>query len=282
MTAVPALTCAALTDVGRVRARNEDNVFADPSRGLFAVADGMGGHHAGDVASRLAIDTLAECFTIARPEGTSESPHTDPVRRRSLALVAAVERANARIYRAACLERRHAGMGTTIVAASVAHSASVTHAASAPQTLVTVAHVGDSRLYRFSPSRAAGRAELTALTRDHSSVQQLVDRGNHSPEEARKLVRRNYLTRALGVEPEVAVDVATWSLVPTDILLLCSDGLTHMLDDATIRDILDEGTDLMDLEQRAQRLVDEANRNGGHDNIGIVLVSQNIRTARGA
>lgn len=264
MTAVPTLICAALSDIGRVRARNEDRVFADASLGLFAVADGLGGRQAGDIASRLAIDTLAHAI---KTSDTRNSPDDSAGEHADLRLVSAVELANARVFREACLDRRLAGMGTTLVAATISVTAR-------GETVLTVAHVGDSRLYRFHPARPGMRSELRLLTRDHSALQSLIDQGLHDPAAAPHPRLHNYLTRALGVEPAVAVDHASWTLLPGEIILLCSDGLTNMLDDAAIAACFEHGIDRRDLEALAALLVDSANARGGHDNISVVLATQ--------
>jgi len=274
----PPLICAALTDVGRVRARNEDCILADAALGLFAVADGLGGRQAGEVASRLAIDTLAATIATgasvgaatgagtgaAVGAGTGADPRDGSAEIRGL--VSAVETANARVFRQSCLDRRLAGMGTTLVAATVSQT---------PQgeRVLTVVHVGDSRLYRFHPATAVAAAELRCLTRDHSAVQELIDQGLHTPEEAERLVSRNYLTRALGVEPAVAVDHSSWTLLPGEIILLCSDGLTNMLDDATIAACIEGQRAATGLDALAAQLVAAANERGGHDNISVVLAA---------
>lgn len=260
-----------MSDIGRVRSRNEDSVLADTSLGLFAVADGLGGRQAGDIASRLAIETLVAAF-VEEGRAQTLAPLTDRSRR----LVNAVEQANERVFRKSCLDRRLAGMGTTLVAASI-------FATSQDEIVLAVAHVGDSRLYRFHPASTrdapASRDELRCLTRDHSALQALIDQGLHSPEEARRLLSRNYLTRALGVEPSIAIDHASWTLLPGEILLLCSDGLTNMLDDQSINAccasaVTHSALDMRDtLELLATQLVDSANARGGQDNISVVLAA---------
>ena len=248
--------CAALTDVGRVRAHNEDCVLADPSSGLLAVADGVGGHQAGEVASRLAIDTLHEAFVVG------QSNHTNA----PLELERAVRRANERIFLEGHRDPRCAGMGTTLVAALLRQDPDGT-------TLLTLAHVGDSRLYRFRPALAQGHSELVALTRDHSALQEIIDRGLHDADTARRLVPRNYLTRALGIDTTVLIDQHSEALQTGDLLLLCSDGLTTMLEDETLLTLLER----LDEEKKgnpaaiAQHLIDAANARGGHDNISVVV-----------
>lgn len=260
--APPPLICAALSDIGRVRTRNEDCVFAEAALGLFAVADGLGGRQAGDIASRIAIETLVASFSEERRAHALELHHA-PITTR---LVTAIDHANARVFRESCLDRRLAGMGTTLVAASLC-------ATPQGETVLTVAHVGDSRLYRFHPANPSAAAELRSLTRDHSALQSLIDQGSYSAEEARRRLPRNYLTRALGVEPAVAIDHSSWTLLPGEIILLCSDGLTNMLDDTAIAACFADPDLLRDLDALAVLLIDSANARGGHDNISVILAA---------
>jgi protein phosphatase len=229
---------AGVTDIGKVRARNEDSIGFDAGLGLLVVADGMGGHNAGDVASRLAIDHI---FAAAQ---TPQAPRDEG------GLQAAVRRANDAILGAADQDPERAGMGTTVVAAWLS------------ETHIDVAHVGDSRLYRLRD----GAFEM--LTRDHSQVQELVDRGILTPAQARASTRRNYLSRALGTDPEVRIDCARHALQAGDDYLLCSDGLTNMLEDDEIAAILHA---TRPAEAVAERLVALANERGGRDNISVVI-----------
>ncbi len=233
---------AGITDTGKVRARNEDSIGFDAGLGLLAVADGMGGHNAGDVASLLAIEHI-----FAAAEAAAEGPPTPHDDRR---LQDAVRRANDAILGAADLDADRAGMGTTVVAAWLS------------ETHVDVAHVGDSRLYRLRD----GALEL--LTRDHSQVQELVDRGILTPAQARASNRRNYLSRALGTDPEVRIDCARHALRGGDEFLLCSDGLTNMLEDEEIAAVLQA---IRSAQAAAERLVALANERGGRDNISVVI-----------
>lgn len=222
---------AGITDIGKVRARNEDAIGFDAALGLLVVADGMGGHNAGDVASRLAIEHL---FAAAREGG---------------GLHAAVKRANEAILGAAQDPDRY-GMGTTVVAAWL------------DDDHIEIAHVGDSRLYRL---REDG---LQLLTRDHSQVQELVDRGILTPAQARVSTRRNFLSRALGTDPEVRIDCARHPLQQGDIFLLCSDGLTNMVEDEELAEALQA---MRSAQSVAERLVALANERGGRDNISVVI-----------
>lgn len=231
------MQCAGVTDIGKVRQRNEDSIGVDAEIGLLVVADGMGGHNAGDLASRLTIETL---FTSAR-----SLPAREPDR-----LQSAVNRANAVILEAADADPSRSGMGTTVVAAWF----SATH--------LDVAHVGDSRLYRLRTG------VLEMLTRDHSQVQELVDRGILTPAQARVSTRRNLLSRALGTDPDVRIDCARHALQGGDSYLLCSDGLTNMLEDEEIAVILQDTGPVQSI---AERLVSLANERGGRDNISVVI-----------
>jgi len=223
-----------LTDVGRQRQSNEDSFVDAPP--VFAVADGMGGARAGEVASRMAV----EAFGNPPEEGT------DPEAR----LVAIARDANRRIYEMAHSDDAYAGMGTTLTAVVVSGQE------------VTVGHVGDSRLYRL---RDGG---LERLTTDHSLVEEYVRAGRLAPEEAESHPQKSIITRALGVEADVEVDTLTCNASDGDVYLICSDGLTGMVPEHEVAAILRERTSL---EQAARALIDAANRAGGRDNITVVL-----------
>jgi serine/threonine protein phosphatase PrpC len=226
---------AALTDTGRKRRRNEDAYIAAPP--LFAVADGMGGAQAGEIASRLAAAAVRE----------SEPQQAQPEER----VAALIREANRRVYEQAGESSAMHGMGTTITLALVVDGA------------VVIGHVGDSRAYRLR-----GRA-LEQLTEDHSLVAELVRSGRLSPEEAETHPQRSVITRALGTDPDVDADVFRVQARAGDLFLLCSDGLTTMVDADTILTTLERRRD--DLELAARELVGEANRRGGEDNITVVL-----------
>jgi protein phosphatase len=226
---------AGFTDPGRKRRRNEDSFVIDPP--LFAVADGMGGAQAGEVASRLAAAAFREF---------RDADDLDPQAR----LAAIIQEANRRIYERASEDAQVSGMGTTITAALVAADGLV------------IGHVGDSRAYRLR----AGKFEQ--LTDDHSLVADLVRSGRITPEEADTHPQRSVITRALGTDREVDVDTFTVAAEADDLFLLCSDGLTTMIDDEEIRDLV---TRSGDLEQAGKGLVKAANKAGGEDNITVVL-----------
>ena len=199
----PGVEYAWRTDIGRVRSRNEDSVAVDAGSGLLVVADGMGGHNAGDVASRMAIEGVIGAMQGSTGEADER-------------LVAAVRQANQAIYDAAGEDYERSGMGTTVVAVWLR------------PTRLVVAHVGDSRLYRLRDG------VIESLTRDHSQVQDLVDRGILTPAQARASTRKNFLSRALGTDPDVVIDSAVHTPAAGDVYLLCSDGLTNMVEDEEI------------------------------------------------
>jgi serine/threonine protein phosphatase PrpC len=224
----------ALTDAGRKRRRNEDAYVVDPP--LFAVADGMGGAQAGEVASQLAAAVLREA---PGEEGDAEQR-----------VVSLIQEANRQIYERARSDAHASGMGTTITAAMLAGDQ------------VAIGHVGDSRAYRIRGG------DLEQLTEDHSLVADLMRSGRLTPEEAEMHPQRSVITRALGTDPDVDVDTLAVDTQPGDVFLLCSDGLTTMVADEEILQALSEHDTL---ERAAKALVKAANRRGGEDNITIVL-----------
>jgi protein phosphatase len=225
---------AALSDVGRQRQGNEDSYLERSP--LFAVADGMGGARAGEVASRIAV----EQFDVQ--EKTDGSPEEQ--------LAEVARGANRQIYKMAQEDSAHAGMGTTFTAALVTGRE------------IAIGHVGDSRLYRLRDG------ELERLTHDHSLVEEFVRQGKLTPAEAEVHPQRSIITRALGPEPEVQVDTYTHTGRDGDIYLINSDGLTGMINEDTVAQILRDSDSLAD---GAQALIDAANENGGKDNITVVL-----------
>jgi PPM family protein phosphatase len=231
-----------LTDRGRRRRRNEDALLVPSTATVFAVADGMGGHAAGNVASRLAVATLAAAFP-----GGAAADTADATARR---LQEAFTVINEAILAHGRTEPGCAGMGTTLTALAPAGDIGV------------LAHVGDSRAYRVRGD------ELARLTHDHTWVQQQVEAGMLTPESARHHARASVLTRALGV-PGTAADIVATDVLPGDLFLLCSDGLTNMLEDTELRGLLLAASDL---KSTAARLVAEANERGGIDNITVLLL----------
>jgi len=246
------ITTVARTDTGRVREHNEDSIGSDPEIGLLVLADGMGGLKAGEVASAMAVDVVTrELTTVLAAIDAGEQDEESGYALESLALGRAVVRANEAIFGAAQSQPQCAGMGTTLVVLLFYDNR------------LTVAHVGDSRMYRLR----AG--ELDQITLDHSLVQELVNRGFYTPQEAREATHKNIVTRALGIGSEVEYDLLEEVALPGDVFLLCSDGLSDMVDDAGIRAILMENLD--NLGKAADRLVKEANENGGRDNVSVML-----------
>jgi PPM family protein phosphatase len=223
-----------LTHTGLQRRENEDSVLAQPP--VFVVADGMGGAQAGEVASKIAVDAFAEGL----PEDGSPE---DQLRAVALA-------ANRRIYELSRSESERAGMGTTLTAVFVGEHE------------LAIAHVGDSRAYLFRDG------ELSRLTQDHSLMAELIRRGKLTEEEAADHPQRSIITRALGPEPDVLVDTWTYPVRAEDVILLCSDGLTSMIPEALVAEILNSEHAL---DRAAQALIDAANHAGGRDNITVIL-----------
>jgi len=235
------LRAAARTDVGRRRTANEDAVAVDPALGLYLVADGMGGHVAGQLASRLAASgTVAALRNVAHREASL----TEKLRY-------GVAAANHEIFRTAQEKPEVAGMGTTLVALL------------AGRGRVALAHVGDSRAYLVR----AGR--IRQLTDDHSLVAELVRRRELSPRDARGHPHRHVLTRALGVRRQVEADLAELTPAEGDVVVLCSDGLTTHVSDDEIAEIARRADDL---DAACERLVDLANARGGEDNVTVALI----------
>jgi serine/threonine protein phosphatase PrpC len=229
------LHSSAFTDTGRKRRRNEDSFVCEPP--LFAVADGMGGAQAGEIASRLAAGSL----THLEPSDASGQER----------VVAMIQEANRSVYERASEDEAVSGMGTTMTIALV------------DGDNVCIGHVGDSRAYLVRDGR------LAQLTEDHSLVAELVRSGKLSPEEAETHPHRSVITRALGTDPEVEVDSFCVAAQGGDVFMLCSDGLTSMVHDEAILSVVEEHRG--DLNSSAARLVEEANRAGGEDNITVVL-----------
>jgi protein phosphatase len=243
---------AELTDTGRVRDHNEDAIGTNAEVGLMVLADGMGGYNAGEVASGIAVQIVTELASEAaiREELNDIDPHSG-LMRQSIILRDAVYRSNKIIFQTAQSQTHCEGMGTTIVACMFYDNK------------VSIAHVGDSRAYRLR-----GGA-LDQMTLDHSLLQELVDRGFYSEEEAQRSTNRNYVTRALGVEPTVEVEVHEYDVLPDDVYLLCSDGLPDMVEDDDIH--LTISTFNASLDVVGQQLIDLANDHGGRDNVSVML-----------
>jgi PPM family protein phosphatase len=238
------IRCEARSDVGRKRKGNEDALALDVEQGLFVVADGMGGHAAGEVASRVAVDAISE---ITWPFGLDESISYDGNR-----LKTAIRHANRKVLEATRESAEYEGMATTVAAVLV------------DDGVANLAHVGDSRIYVWS------EGELRQLTSDHSWVNEQLQSGIISADQARSHPLRNVVTRALGGRSDLVVDIQSRPVRPGELLLLCSDGLTTMITDDEIAQILREAE--ADVGRAAQRLVDAANERGGEDNITVILL----------
>jgi protein phosphatase len=246
------LRCVGATDTGRVREHNEDTIGTDPDVGLVVLADGMGGYKSGEVASGIAVRTLMGLIkeAVERQDLTLQDPETG-LSRPGILLRDAIQRANKIIYQTARTQPNCEGMGTTVVAGLFFDDK------------ITIAHVGDSRMYRLRGDR------LEQVTQDHSLMQELVTRGFYTAEEAARAAAKNFVTRALGVEPHVEVEVTEIPVVKDDLFLLCSDGLSDMVEDDDIQ--LTISTFGANLETLARQLVLLSNENGGRDNISVVL-----------
>lgn len=247
-----ALEIVVKTDPGMVRSHNEDSVFGNPHRGLVILADGMGGYNAGEVASGMATTVLSTELDAAFATRSPDDVNPDGTPYSHAAVREHVARTNSAIYNAAESQPQYAGMGTTLVLA-LFHD-----------DRVTAAHIGDSRLYRLRDG------VLEQLTRDHSLLQEQIDAGMISAEEARHSQNKNLVTRALGVDPEVETEIHDHEVRVGDIYLLCSDGLNDMVEDEeTALTLQALGANL---ELAATQLIQMANDNGGRDNVSVILV----------
>jgi protein phosphatase len=244
--ALPSLRIACAVDTGRARANNEDAVVIDEACGVAVLADGMGGYQAGEVASGMATHLVHGELSRWLAEDGGEGSDAE-VRR---ALERAVDGANRQIFNAATLNPDYQGMGTTLVCAVFRGAR------------VLIGHVGDSRAYRLR----AGR--LARLTRDHSLLQEQIDAGLITPQDAAVSTMKNLVTRAVGVEDTVLVESHVHALQPADCILLCSDGLSDMLAETAIEQLMQGETEP---EVLCQRLVQAANDAGGRDNISVVV-----------
>lgn len=247
-----ALEIATRTDPGRVRSNNEDSVVANASCGLVVLADGMGGYNAGEVASGMATASLGT--VLGKALTVRDRKVMDASGRPWLhaLLESEIAHANGAIYQAAQSQAQYAGMGTTLVV-GVFHD-----------NRLTVAHIGDSRLYRLRGE------DFQQITRDHSLLQEQIDGGLLTREQARHSQNRNLVTRAVGIDPEVRSEIHDHTVLPGDIYLFCSDGLNDMVEDDEIAMAL--GLLAANLELCATQLIQMANDNGGRDNVSVALV----------
>ena len=240
-------TFVSKTDPGRARENNEDSVAHDPATRLAVLADGMGGYNAGEVASGMTTAFIKS--EMAR--WLSEAGKLASTREIKRALEICVDNANRSVFNAACANPQYSGMGTTLVVAVF------------QGVVVLLGHIGDSRCYRMRSG------EMAQITKDHSLLQEQIDAGLLTVEQAATSSHKNLVTRALGVEDAALLELHEHAVEPGDLYLMCSDGLSDMANDAEIANILGSQTSLL---QKADRLVALANELGGRDNISVVLV----------
>ncbi len=253
MNLAQSLEIASCTDAGIVRSHNEDSIASDASIGLAVLADGMGGYNAGEVASGMATTVIATEMRHAlanhRPfDLDAETGH--PIGQRLL--LDQIAKANTSVYQAAQTQPHYSGMGTTLVSALFYNNS------------VSFAHIGDSRGYRLR------NGELVQITKDHSLLQEQIDNGMITPEQARFSHNKNLVTRALGIDPAVDAELTHCDARPGDVYLLCSDGLNDMVPDDDIGMTMQALS--ANLKLAAQQLVQMANDNGGRDNVSVILV----------
>ncbi len=241
-----------LTDAGLVRDHNEDSIGENQDLGLVVLADGMGGHRGGEVASAIAVSTIMESLTNELKNIKSgDIDEASGYRLQSIAVNDAVIKANEKVFTSSNENSQYRGMGTTVVVL-LFHD-----------DHFTVAHVGDSRMYRY---RDGG---LEQVTRDHSLMQEMIDRGFYTTDQAKESLNKNLVTRAIGAEESVQVDVLEGMVHPDDIYLLCSDGVTDMLEDDVIKNTISNNSE--DLQKIATELIRLSNESGGKDNISAIL-----------
>jgi protein phosphatase len=252
------IIAAGLSDVGLQREHNEDSFCLLPEYELYLVADGMGGHKAGDVASKMATHAIASFFQATASEDATWPFHFDPhLSVDENRLITGIKVANKKIFEASTRHREVQGMGTTVVGVLFSKA----------QNKLYVAHVGDSRCYRVR------NGEITLLTRDHSLVNDYLLVMPDMTQEQKDELPKNVITRALGMQDTVEVDLVPEHPQPNDVYVLCSDGLSGMVHDESIRDLVLEREREDDLESVAKALVAMANKAGGEDNITVVVVA---------
>jgi PPM family protein phosphatase len=237
------ITAAGLTDIGRKRKANQDNFQMVPEQQLFVVADGMGGHAGGETASKITVDTVAESIIADRKSSVGLAPPE--------LLTGAIHRANSAVFATAQKDKKLVGMGTTCVTMLF------------DSGKIFVGHVGDSRVYMSRPG------QIWQITRDHSLVNEKLRAGVITREQMKVDKTRNVITRSVGFESSVLVDLYQREVTPGEIYLACSDGLSGMVDDVTIQSILDQYR--KDLDTAVKVLIQKANEHGGDDNVTVVL-----------
>lgn len=254
------LIAAGLTNVGMKRAHNEDNHILVPEENLFVVADGMGGHASGEVASEIAVTSVAEFFRLTSADDEQTWPFKEErgLKFEENRLVTGIKLANRRIFETAQGDVRKRGMGTTIVSALFTHNGAY------------IGHCGDSRAYRFR----GGRCEL--VTEDHSLLNDYLKNHKLSQEEIENFPHKNVIVRALGMKDTVQVDVSRLEPLEDDVYLLCSDGLSGMIHDPQMNEIiqgaLHDPERANDVDAMCHQLIDLANKNGGTDNVTAIII----------
>lgn len=247
---------AGLSHVGMKRTHNEDSYLLLPDEGLFCVADGMGGHASGEIASKMAIEEMADFFKMTARDQDATWPYKMDKARNydENRLATAIKLANMRIFERAANDPQYRGMGTTVVSLHFVPNA---------QTAVYAGHVGDSRIYFYR------QGALKQLTEDHSLLNDYLKAKKLTPEEIEAFPHKNVIVRALGMKDTVQVDVTRMEPQDGDIFLLCSDGLSGMVPDAEMQETLRGHTDI---QQACEKLIGQANTNGGNDNVTCILV----------
>lgn len=252
MTRKAKLEVVGRTDTGRVRNHNEDCIGEDIEYGIVVLADGMGGYRGGEVASAIAVETILSELRGTLPKiAPNQVDEATGYYRGSLLARDSVIRANEAIHRASQNQPEYQGMGTTVALAVFYDNR------------ISLAHVGDSRIYRFRDGA------LKQITVDHTLLQELVDRGFYTEQEAKESLNKNLVTRALGIEATVAVDIKEELALPGDIYIVCSDGLNDMLEDEEIH--LTINALGANLDKAAEALIRQANQKGGKDNVSVIL-----------
>ena len=248
------LKSASLSHPGMVRSHNEDTIYVDNGAGIAVLADGMGGYNAGEVASGIAVNVVTNGMLEPLRSGRelSKIDANSGLTHAALLLQQQIAGANKCIYEAAQARPECAGMGTTIVTAVFFANR------------VSIGHIGDSRCYRLRGEK------FEQLTHDHSLLQEQIDSGQITQEQAKYSLNKNLVTRALGIEAIVPADITEYRVEANDIYLLCSDGLTDMVDPEVVHSIVDEHR--LELAEAAAELIDLANKNGGRDNISVIIV----------
>jgi len=251
---MPKFAYAGLTDVGMKRTHNEDKLQLVPEHNLFIVADGMGGHASGEVASAIAVDTVARFFQDSHEDEDITWPYKEDKSRSYLEnlFVNSLRYANLRVFQKSCEDAKLKGMGTTVVAGVFR------------ENRYYVAHVGDSRCYRVRGG------QIEQITEDHSLLNDYKKMAKLTPEEEANFPHKNIIVRALGMKDSVLVDLGVEDIAVNDLYLLCSDGLNGEITDETILELVKGNWD--DVEEMCKTLIQAANANGGKDNVTVIVI----------